>query len=216
MTKVTLTKASVDHVGQGNVDHKPTCSPTTGLHRVHALHFGLQKRDGVGCQQLRKRRRHLTCTGCAIEQLIEQRLEGKPLTLVDERDLARMVSRLKMCNCVWHTDGLVPAGHSRFSSLMAVYSPPKPPPRMHTRGGLPGGAAPVGWSAMLCSIMCMHVATRTACGLCVCACERAGEDDWWASTWWASTQRCTACMVRGLLVDASSKYVDCVVYLGML
>lgn len=32
------------------------------------------------------------------------------------------------------TLGLVPRGQIRLSSLTAVYSPPKPPPRMHTRG----------------------------------------------------------------------------------
>lgn len=30
--------------------------------------------------------------------------------------------------------GLKPGGHSRLSRRTAVYSPPKPPPRMHTRG----------------------------------------------------------------------------------
>lgn len=35
------------------------------------------------------------------------------------------------------TRGFVPRGQMRLSSLTAVYSPPKPPPRMHTRGPLP-------------------------------------------------------------------------------
>jgi hypothetical protein len=35
------------------------------------------------------------------------------------------------------TCGLRPSGHSRFSRRTAVYSPPNPPPRMHTRGPRP-------------------------------------------------------------------------------
>ena len=35
------------------------------------------------------------------------------------------------------TLGLVPRGQIRLSSFTAVYSPPKPPPRMHTRGPVP-------------------------------------------------------------------------------
>lgn len=42
------------------------------------------------------------------------------------------------------TLGLVPRGQIKLSSLTAVYSPPKPPPRMHTRGPVlsPAPAAP--------------------------------------------------------------------------
>jgi hypothetical protein len=38
------------------------------------------------------------------------------------------------------TWGFVFCGHSSWSSRTAVYNPPKPPPRMHTRGA---GRAPV-------------------------------------------------------------------------
>ena len=47
----------------------------------------LDEIDGVGGQQLAEGWRHLICCGAPVEQLIEQRLEYKALTAVDERYL---------------------------------------------------------------------------------------------------------------------------------
>jgi hypothetical protein len=72
----------------------------------------------------------------------------------------------RMCTAAgFPTLGLLPLGHRRDSSLTAVYKPPKPPPRMHTRGACPVLPAVLEYAAVdtdRCSKRCLNLPALTA------------------------------------------------------
>jgi hypothetical protein len=65
--------------------HTGAATPACCLHACQAAH--LHKLNRVWRQQLCERRRHLPGLCCAVDELIQQRLEDKALPLVNQRHL---------------------------------------------------------------------------------------------------------------------------------
>lgn len=56
---------------------------------LHCCHLALQEGDRIGCQQAAEGGSHLVLGGCPSQQLVQQWLENKAVTLVNQRDLRR-------------------------------------------------------------------------------------------------------------------------------